>query len=33
MLYELMLKAGYMLTDKVVLRQAQDDKGKILFGE
>jgi adenine-specific DNA-methyltransferase len=27
MLYELMLKAGYLLTDKVVLRQAQDASG------
>ncbi|MDO9339455.1 MAG: site-specific DNA-methyltransferase, partial [Bacteroidales bacterium] len=27
MLYELILKAGYLLTDKVVLRQAQDSKG------
>jgi len=28
MVYELMLKAGYMITDKVVLRQAQGDKRK-----
>jgi len=28
MLYELILKAGYLLTDKVALRQAHGDKGK-----